>query len=161
MPIGEVIGCRENTWKRGNGQGRVCYTVYSMLPIADPYLALYGVMLVLFGGGAVMAIALKRIALLAWPLAAVFGTLGFLFVGLAILDLTRVYAVDLRPTSVDYRWVLYLGAMILLDAGTLMLWVYGEHAAKDHAWEYRVASNIALLLAFAVLVGIMVRPLFV
>ena len=131
-----------------------------MMDFANPYAVLFGIMMLLFGVAVCLAAALKRFPLLSWPLTGVLGTLAFLFLGLLALDLTRVYAVDLRPAAIDARWVLYPAAVLLLGTGTLVLGVYGDHAGAEHAWEYRQAVRVCVALAFVAFVGIALQPLF-
>lgn len=126
----------------------------------DPYLVLYAAMLLLFGAAFVMTVLLKRHALLGWPLTGVVATLDFLFLGLLVLDLIRLYAADVRPETLAYRWVLYPAAILLLESSALVLWVYGEHAGADHAKEYRWAVLIGIIGSFAAFLGLALHPLF-
>ena len=87
-------------------------------------------------------------------------TLDSLFIGLLILDLIRLYAADVRPETFDYRWGLYLAAIMLLETSAVVLWVYGDHAAADHAKEYRWAVVIGILGSFVAFVGVALQPLF-
>ncbi len=128
--------------------------------IADPYVVLFGALLVLFGASVVLAFLLARHGDLAWPLAAVFGTSAVLWLGLLTLDLSRLAAADLRPSAIDARWVLFPAAIILFGSGTVVLWTYGEHAAGAHAWEYRFAVRLIVLCSVLALFGVLIQPLF-
>lgn len=126
----------------------------------DPYLVLYAATLLLFGAAFVMTLLLKRHAFLGWPLTGVVATLASLILGLLVLDLVRVYAADLRPETLAYRWVLYPAAILLLATSAIALWVYGDHTGADHAKEYRWAVLIGIIGGFAAFFGIALQPLF-
>lgn len=139
----------------------MCYTLLIMEGFAaSPYAVLYAAMLCLLGAGAVLWCLLKRERLLAWPLAGVCGVLFFLVLGLFGLDITRVWAADIAPATVTYRWMLFPAAATLLGTATVLLGVYGDHMSGEHAWEYRASVGVCLALSFVALVGIVLQPLF-
>lgn len=131
-----------------------------MLIPSDPSVFLFGALLLLFGVGGVLAALLKRHGDLAWPLAALFGTSACVWLGLLAFDLAHLYAADIRPASIDARWILFPASILLLTSGTVVLGVYGEHAGGTHAWEYRTAVRLILLTTAAAFVGVLLQPLF-
>jgi hypothetical protein len=128
--------------------------------MGDPYLVLYGAMLFLFGIAFAFLAVLPKAEHAGWPLAGVLGTLTALFAGLFAYDLARLYAADVRPQDLGYRWALYVAAVLLCSTGTLLFGTFGNHIMVPQAKEYRIAALICLLLSGAALAGIVLQPLF-
>ncbi len=162
MPIGEVIKYvpKDTGIPGGSQETRLWYNGGHMIAMGDPYLVLYGAMLFLFGIAGAFLVVLPKAAHTGWPLAGLFGTLTALFVGLCGYDLARLYAADLRPEGLGYRWALYLAAVLLCGTGTLVFGVFGNHILVPQAKEYRIAAAVCLALAVAVFAGIVLQPLF-
>lgn len=152
----------EDTGIPGRSQERaVWYNRGHMNGMGDPYLVLYGAMLFLFGLAFAIFALLPKSAHASWSLAGVMGTLTTLFLGLFAYDLARLYAADVNPQDLGYRWSLYVAAILLGDTGTLLLGTFGNHLMAPQAKEYRVAALVCLLLSAAAFVGIVLQPLFV
>ena len=131
-----------------------------MLLFADPYTVFTAALLTLFGISGVLVLLLKRQPLLAWPLSAAFGVSAALWIGLWLLDTSRLYAIDIRPDQIAARWVVFPAAIILLLTGSIVTGVYGEHTGSAHAWEYRMATRLIVLASLCLLVGFILQPLF-
>lgn len=151
----------EDTGIPGRSQERaVWYNSRRMNAMGDPYLVLYGAMLFLFGLAFAIFALLPKAEHASWPLAGVLGTLTALFLGLFAYDLARLYAADVNPQDLGYRWSLYVAAILLCDTGTLLLGTFGNHIMTPQAKEYRIAALVCLFLSAAALAGIVLQPLF-
>gem|GEM_PF-3280026 len=129
-----------------------------MNELGEPYVVLYGAALLLFGAAAVLAALLQIRPQLGWPLTGVLGTLTFLFLGLLGLDVTRLYALDMRPSGIAYRWLSYAAAVVLLATATAVLGVFGDRIAGAHGREYRVAVRVCIAASFLAMAGIVLQP---
>lgn len=127
-----------------------------ILNLLDPGVILFGALFVLFGAAITLSLLLKQRPALSWPLLSLLTVILCCFAGILVLEFSAAsdafYTIgaleELSGMLRTHRWLLFQLPIILTAMSLIILATYREHIGRKHAFEYRGAIIVSILLSF-------------